>query len=82
MGLFRNCLLPLVVTKGDDQVPISTSYEMRKDEAVIRNYGQLLLDVCTIVPDGMCVFFTSYQFMEYVVTLWDEMLIMSQIGKL
>ena len=79
MSTFRPCLLPLVVTRGSDQVPISTRFELRKDIAVIRNYGQLLVEVAATVPDGVCCFFTSYQFMEYVVGEWEKMRILQKV---
>ena len=81
MSVFRHCLLPLIVTKGSDQTPITTAFEKRKEENVVRNYGELVLDTCTHVPDGVCVFFTSYSFMEHVVTQWDAMGIMQKIVK-
>ena len=31
--------------------------------AVIRNYGNLLVEMCTVVPDGVVAFFTSYVYM-------------------
>jgi DNA excision repair protein ERCC-2 len=31
--------------------------------AVIRNYGNLLVDLATVVPDGVVCFFTSYVYM-------------------
>lgn len=31
--------------------------------AVIRNYGNLLVEFCSIVPDGIVCFFTSYIYM-------------------
>src|SRR5690606_13629268 len=40
---------------------------------LVRNYGDLLLQVAANCPDGIVCFFTSYQYMEYVVTKWDEM---------
>jgi DNA excision repair protein ERCC-2 len=79
MSTFRPCLLPLVVTKGADQTPISTRFTQRKEPSVVRNYGALLLEVCSIVPDGVCVFFTSYLFMEYMVSQWDDMGILKQV---
>ena len=45
---------------------------------VVRNYGQLLLDVVSTVPDGVCCFFTSYSYMEQVVNHWDQMRIMQR----
>ena len=54
-------------------------FELRKDIAVIRNYGQLLIDVAACTPDGICCFFTSYMFMEYVIGEWDRMGILQQV---
>lgn len=79
MSTFRPCLLPLIVARGNDQTPLSTRFETRKDTSVLRNYGQLLLDVVRSVPDGVCGFFTSYQYMEYVLQEWDKMHILTQI---
>ena len=31
--------------------------------AVIRNYGNLLVEMCAVVPDGVVCFFTSYVYM-------------------
>jgi DNA excision repair protein ERCC-2 len=78
MSIFRQCLRPLVVTRGCDQQPISTRFEQRDDLSVIRNYGQLLLDVVSTVPDGVCCFFTSYSYMETVVNHWDHMRILQR----
>lgn len=79
MSTFRPCLLPMIVTRGNDQIAMSTRFELRKDIAVLRNYGHLLLDVVASVPDGVCCFFTSYQYMEYVISVWDKMNILSQV---
>ena len=45
---------------------------------MVRNYGQLLLDVVSTVPDGVCCFFTSYSYMEQVVNHWDQMRILQR----
>lgn len=49
---------------------ISSKYETREDVAVIRNYGQLLVEFAATVPDGLVCFFTSYLYMESVVAAW------------
>lgn len=59
-----------IVAKGNDQVAISSKYETREDVAVIRNYGQLLVEFASTVPDGLVCFFTSYLYMESVVAAW------------
>jgi DNA excision repair protein ERCC-2 len=80
MSTFRPCLLPLVVTRGSDQIPLSTKFDQRKDVSIIRNYGSLLLEVAASVPDGVCCFFTSYAFMEDCITKWDEMRILQKVS--
>lgn len=79
ISLHRPCLCPLVVTKGGDQVAITSKYEARKDPAVVRNYGNLLVDMSRTVPDGMVCFFPSYHYMESIVTLWNEMGMLAQL---
>lgn len=54
-----------VVTRGNDQVAISSKFETREDVAVIRNYGNLLVAMCKIVPDGIVCFFVSYVYMVW-----------------
>lgn len=39
MTLTRECLCPVVLTRGADQMPVSTKFDMRSDPGVIRNYG-------------------------------------------
>ena len=52
-----------IVSRGNDQVAISSKFETREDPAVIRNYGMLLVEMCRVVPDGVVAFFTSYTYM-------------------
>ncbi|ETE58005.1 TFIIH basal transcription factor complex helicase XPD subunit, partial [Ophiophagus hannah] len=72
MTLARTCLCPMIVGRGNDQVTISSKFETREDIAVIRNYGNLLLEMSAVVPDGIVAFFTSYQYMENIVASWYE----------
>jgi DNA excision repair protein ERCC-2 len=46
---------------------------------VVRNYGDLLLQVVRTVPDGVCCFFTSYSFMEDIITQWDQLRILQKV---
>jgi len=81
MTLTRNCVCPLVLTRGSDQVAVSTAYKTRGDPSVIRNYGSLLVELSKYVPDGIICFFTSYQYMEDIVAMWYEMGLLSAITK-
>ena len=71
MSISRRCILPLIVTRGSDQSPVSSEYNLRNDPSVTRNYGALLIDVARTVPDGVCCFFTAYDRMEQTVAEWD-----------
>ena len=73
MTLVRNCFLPLVITRGSDQVGISSKFEVRNDLAVVRNYGNVLLEFSKVVPDGLVAFFPSYLYMESIVAAWNEL---------
>jgi len=72
MTLTRECICPLVVTRGADQMAISTKFEMRSDPSVVRNYGRLLVDLAACIPDGMVCFFVSYSYMESIVAAWHD----------
>lgn len=72
MSTFRRCICPLVVTRGSDQLNMSTKFEQRGDPSVSRNYGNLLIELASAVPDGVVCFFPSYSYMERIVCAWDE----------
>lgn len=48
MTLTRECLCPVVLTRGADQLPVSTKFDMRNDPGVIRNYGMTLPFQCVV----------------------------------
>ena len=89
MTLTRNAFLPLVssrltvasfnstfrqvITRGSDQVAISSRFEVRNDPAVVRNFGSILIEYSKIVPDGIVAFFPSYLYMESIVAAWNDM---------
>ncbi|KAF8759933.1 DNA repair helicase [Rhizoctonia solani] len=61
-------LLPSTrITRGSDQVAISSRFEVRNDPSVVRNFGSILIEYCKIVPDGVVAFFPSYLYMESIV---------------
>jgi len=79
MSMTRNCICPLIVSKGSDQVPITSRYESRTDTAVAQNYGRLLVEIASVVPDGVVGFFTSYAYMEDIVSQWDTMGVLKDV---
>lgn len=79
MTLTRECLCPVVLTRGTDQMPVSTKFDMRNDPGVVRNYGKMLVELASVVPDGIVCFFVSYLYMDQIVTAWHEMGILQEI---
>ncbi|GAX84382.1 hypothetical protein CEUSTIGMA_g11804.t1 [Chlamydomonas eustigma] len=79
MTLTRNCMCPVVVTRGADQTPLTTAFELRSDPAVVRSYGRLLVDLSTVVPDGIVCFFVSYLYMDQIISKWHDMGILQEI---
>lgn len=61
------------MTRGGDQVAISSRFEVRNDPAVVRNFGSILIEYSKIVPDGIVAFFPSYLYMEAIVAAWNDM---------
>ncbi|KAF2402396.1 DNA repair helicase RAD3 [Trichodelitschia bisporula] len=81
MTLARKSFLPLIVTRGSDQGTLSSSFQIRNDPSVVRNYGDLLVEFCRLTPDGVVVFFPSYLYMESIVSMWQGMGILDSIWK-
>lgn len=81
MTLARRSFLPMIVTKGSDQVAISSRFEIRNDPSVVRNYGNLLIEFSKLTPDGLVVFFPSYLYMESIISQWQNMGILDEVWK-
>lgn len=81
MTLARPVICPLIVSRGNDQVTISSKYQTRENIAVVRNYGLLVVEMSSSVPDGIVCFFTSYSYMESIVSNWYHQEIIQQILK-
>ena len=54
-------------------MPVSTKFDMRDDPNVVRNYGRMLVELASVIPDGIVAFFVSYSYMDTIVSKWDQM---------
>lgn len=79
MTLSRKSVEPLIVTRGNDQVSISSRFSVRNDPAVVRNYGLLLIDLAKLTPDGMVCFFPSYIYLQSIISVWNETGILKEL---
>lgn len=48
---------------------------------MLRNYGAMLVELCSCIPDGVVAFFTSYSYMESLVSEWDAIGILRELTK-
>jgi DNA excision repair protein ERCC-2 len=81
MSLSRECISPIIISKGDDSSDLTTMFDLRLQPSVILNYGKLLVDMAACIPDGMVCFFPSYSYMEEVITTWHDAHILSNVRK-
>ncbi|KAK3898673.1 ATP-dependent RNA helicase chl1, partial [Staphylotrichum tortipilum] len=61
--------LPSSKPNGAD--PFEFSFQKRRDPAMIHSLGLGLLNMSTIVPDGIVVFFPSHGYLDEVVRAWQ-----------
>ena len=80
-ALPRNCFEPLLVSRGADESAVSSKFDERDDASVVRNYGALLIDLASTVPDGIVAFFPSYLYMERILCRWHEMGVLERLLK-
>jgi chromosome transmission fidelity protein 1 len=58
-------------SKGND-VTFEFNYQTRSDTQMMAQLGLVLLNMSTIVPDGMVVFFPSYNYLDAVTQIWQS----------
>ncbi|KAH6649534.1 helicase C-terminal domain-containing protein [Chaetomium tenue] len=47
------------------------SFQKRREPGMIRQLGLALLNICSVVPDGVVVFFPSHGYLDEVVAAWQ-----------
>lgn len=67
------------MTRGSDQVNVSSRFQIRDDPAVVRNYGSLLVELSAVVPDGIVCFFPSYIYLESIVGKWHDQGVLTNV---
>jgi DNA excision repair protein ERCC-2 len=58
---------------------VSSKFDERENTGIVRNFGNMVVELSGIVPDGMVCFFTSYKYMEHIVVKWNEMGILQKV---
>ncbi|KAK4225677.1 ATP-dependent RNA helicase chl1, partial [Podospora fimiseda] len=59
-------------TATNDADTFEFSFSKRSNPAMIRSLGLAILNICSIVPDGVVIFFPSYGYLDEVVSTWQQ----------
>ncbi|KAF0983321.1 hypothetical protein FDP41_010386 [Naegleria fowleri] len=77
-----NHFLPIVLTKGVGDVEFDFRFQNRQNNMdLIKSLGRTIVNMCNIVPDGVVLFFPSYQFEKTVYQCWKSNGIIDSIEK-
>ncbi|GAB5589642.1 ATP-dependent DNA helicase chl1 [Umbelopsis nana] len=60
----------LTVASGPSGQQLMYNYEHRSDAKMMDQTGQILANLCNVIPDGVVCFFASYPYMETVFKRW------------
>ncbi|KAM0551332.1 hypothetical protein ACHAPJ_008438 [Fusarium lateritium] len=52
--------------------PFEFSFQRRSDPEMITQLGLAILNLCSLVPDGVVIFFPSYGYLDEVVAVWQK----------
>ena len=64
-------LFAQAVVSGPSGVDFDFTFEKRSSEKIVVELGELILRACSLVPDGLVVFFPSYDYLAQVVAIWQ-----------
>ena len=59
------------ISTGPGKLDFEFTYKNRGNIDMLDELGRTMLNVCTIVPDGVVIFFPSYLFLETIVARWS-----------
>jgi len=65
-------LLTMIVEKGPLGSPFLFNYENRNNTQMLKELGQLILNVVNVIPDGVVIFFPSYHYLNEVWEFWNN----------
>ena len=76
----RSHVQTLCVTKGPAGSLLEFKYAQQTDQRMLNELGQLILNLCSVVPGGMVVFFPSYSSLHLAQKAWNTTQHMIKFG--
>ncbi|MCL7052148.1 hypothetical protein MKW94_027669 [Papaver nudicaule] len=74
-------ILPIAVSHGPSSKSFDFSYSSRTSPNMIEELGRLLCNLTTVVPEGIVVFFSSYEYEAQVHDAWKSSGTLTRIMK-
>ncbi|KAK1434113.1 hypothetical protein QVD17_11031 [Tagetes erecta] len=74
-------ILPISVSTGPSGQPFDFSYGSRSTSTMVGELGRLLCNLVTVVPQGIIVFFSSFDYEEHVYNAWEASGILGRMMK-
>uniref|UniRef100_A0ACD5U795 Uncharacterized protein n=2 Tax=Avena sativa TaxID=4498 RepID=A0ACD5U795_AVESA len=74
-------ILPIAVTRGPSGMTFDFSYGSRSSPTMIEELGRFLCNIVSIVPEGIVMFFGSYEYKNQVYDAWTSSGTISKIAK-
>jgi chromosome transmission fidelity protein 1 len=74
-------VLAVSLSAGPTGTKLSLTYQHRGESGVITELGRVLLNVCSVVPEGVVCFFPSYAYMNQVVDHWKGSGLLAQLQR-
>ncbi|KAJ3694565.1 hypothetical protein LUZ60_010045 [Juncus effusus] len=72
-------ILPVAVSRGPSGLTFDFSYSSRSSPKM--ELGRFICNITTIIPEGIVVFFSSYEYERTVYDAWDSSGILARISK-
>jgi len=70
-----------VVCAGPNRIALNASYQNKSNSDYMNDLGNLVINVCHVVPEGALLVFHSYSQMFAVLKLWNENGIFNRINR-
>ena len=75
-------LMPLALSSGPAGVPLNFNFASRSSAALMDELGACMLQLCSVVPDGIVAFVPSFAYEEQLVAHWQRTGLWSKLARL
>ncbi|RDL33822.1 uncharacterized protein BP5553_08190 [Venustampulla echinocandica] len=67
----KSNLIAWNLSRGPSGQDLEFTFKNRSNAEMVNELGRALLNICTVVPDGVVVFFPSYSYLSSIISQWS-----------